>query len=336
MTVISPYLLIDASCSLVGYVEDMRGNLAADGEKIAAQCHRFGVGAVRDTGSGIAAKSRFASAKQNVEVVGGTIAITDCAPMTRSEIVVRSSSQLDNAVSLCRTLGERWICARSNHPDFFHAIRVAAAPFGISVCGKGAGVFDAVRVGDVRIVDGVASLLPTQTSPIEALSSAVVTSDAMWSDRTDALVEKGACVCTGLLSLRRAVFLKEAIQAPYLEDLAAIVPHSQYLHRMRQGSGYLAGKRALETHSGMREPTRKERHTLDEGWARITEWVLTATLAGVTFFASIKSPPTCSPPWIRHARRACAFGSYWYSSDRRDHHGDDGNCTQLRIRSYSR
>lgn len=61
----------------------------------------------------------------------------------------------------------------------------------------------------------------------------------------------------GAALLRRAVFLKEAIQAPYLEDLAAIVPHSQYLHHMRQGAGYLAGKRALEAHSGMREPTRR-------------------------------------------------------------------------------
>ncbi|WP_166987968.1 hypothetical protein [Canibacter zhoujuaniae] len=290
MIAVSSYMLIDSSCAVTGYVEDLCGNLCADSESIALQCRKFGVAAIRDTGSGIAASFRFNANLNPVRLIGGTVTITDSTPLSRSEIVIANRSQLDGIVSLCLATGERWIGVRSSRPDFFQAVWETANPKGISVSGRGSGALKATRLGHVQIIDGVAALLPSQSSPREALTSASNVKEDSWSELTNTLLEHGVPICTGLVSLRRAVFLKEAIQAPYLQELSSIVPHTRYLQQMRQGMGYLTGKRALEAHSGMREPTGKERQGLDKGWERLVGWIGNAAQAGVIFLPASKAP----------------------------------------------
>lgn len=290
MIVASNHLLIDSSCAVEGYMEDLRGDLTIDSRHIASQCKRFGVGAVRDTGSGISAKSRFQRYEDCVKLLGGIIAITDSTPYNRSEIIISTVSELSEIISLCNALNERWISVRSTNSDFFYAVRSIAKDAGISIFGRGPGALSAASMGSIDIMDGVASLLPIQTSPANALTSAAVADNSWWSNLASILIERGVSVCTGLIALRRSIFLKEAIHAPHLEDLTPIVPHSQYLQKMRQGTGYLAGKRALEIHSGMREPSNKERQILNEGWMRISTWIGDASHNGLTFLPASKAP----------------------------------------------
>ena len=118
---------------------------------------------------------------------------------------------------------------------FFYAVRSIAKDAGISIFGRGPGAVSAASMGSIDIMDGVASLLPIQTSPANALTSAAVADNSWWSNLASILIERGVSVCTGLIALRRSIFLKEAIHAPHLEDLTPIVPHSQYLQKNEAG-----------------------------------------------------------------------------------------------------
>lgn len=258
MPIVSNYLLIDSSCGITGYVEDLRGDLCSDARQITELCHRFGIGALRDNESGIVAKSRFKAVSRNLKIIGGVLAITDGQPLTRNEIMVTSQADLKEIIALCSSLGERWLGVRSANPEFFAAVHAMTSDVGILICGRGAGAYKAIKMNSVQLIDGVAALLPDQVSAIDALKSASKVQDDEWDNLTDLLFKHNVQACTGLLSLRRTVFLKEAIQAPYLDQIIPILPHTQYLLRMRQHVGYLAGKRALEQHSGMREPSNKE------------------------------------------------------------------------------
>ncbi|MFC0265531.1 hypothetical protein [Alloscardovia macacae] len=296
MITVSHHLLVDASCAVSGYVEDLRADLVQDSARIALLCERYGVGGLRDLGSGVPAKMRFASVNSSINNIGGTISITDLPPLNRSEIYVNKMSQLDEIISLCALIHEEWLGVRTSTPEFFQAVREVAAPKGVRVCGRGSAVRKAAENGDIQLIDGIASLFPNKTSPMSVLIAVAEASDTMFRELTDSLSQSGIGICTGLIALRRSIFVKEALQAPHLEELADIIPHSRYLYEMRQATGYLAGKRALEKHSGMREPTNKERHLLEEGWDRLMKWIREASIGGVNFLPASKAPQLAVVP----------------------------------------
>lgn len=283
-------LLIDGSCATSGYVEDLRGELSADSVQLARLCTRFGVGALRDIGSGRASALRLAAVTGAPRVVGGLWVLTDGDVRTRDELYVRSIADLADVVASCHLGTGSWIGVRSDDPEFFAAVREVTAPVNAKLAGRGVGALSAACAGHLDMIEGVSPLVGGKPSPIEVLVAASMISEGKLIELTERVGEAGVAVATELMALRRSVFLKEAIYAPFLEELVPIIPHAEHLRRMRQGVGYLAGRRALEAHSGMREPGGSERVAAEEGWQVLVNLVKRCPEFGVRLLPASKAP----------------------------------------------
>lgn len=264
--------LVDAACAVAGYVEHLRGDLRADAQQIARLCTHHGVRAVRDTGSGPAALGRFRAGAGAPVVVGCGLVLTDGVPRTREELMmVGGPAELDGLIE--HVPQGTWLGVRSDDPEFFAAVGARAKARGILIAGRGAAAGAAGERGHVALVEGLTALLGHEVGqgPLHVLTAAARVRAEDVAARLVTLTERGCAVTSELVALRRAVFVRESVDAPYLEDLAPIIPHSAHLVRMRQGMGYLVGKRALEQHSGMREPSAADRRVAEDGWAVVLD-----------------------------------------------------------------
>lgn len=132
--------------------------------------------------------------------------------------------------------------------------------------------------------------------PIDVLSAISDSNSAEVRDRLHELAEMGVACASGLLALRRAVFVKESLAAPFLDELPPIVPHTRYLLEMRRAGGYLMGKRSLEHYSGLREPRANEKQRVLDGWERLLEIVSEAHDLGMLILPASRSPQMAVVP----------------------------------------
>lgn len=93
-----------------------------------------------------------------------------------------------------------------------------------------------------------------------------------------AMLSRGVMISTELITLYRAVFVKESLDTPFLEFNEPILPHVRWLIQMRRTGGFAAGKSALFEYSGLREPSRSQVPLLKNGWDRLVESAVTLFL----------------------------------------------------------
>lgn len=107
---------------------------------------------------------------------------------------------------------------------------------------------------------------------------------------TSALVVDNVSKTFGGMSVLESISLKIGVgETVALVGSNGAGKTTLYQLRIRQHVGYLAGKRALEQHSGMREASKKEQKDVEEGWQRIATWIIEASKNGVIFLPASKA-----------------------------------------------
>lgn len=286
--------LVDASCGLAGYRESAVDPVERGPKAIADLLSENGVRAVRSTSDNWASRARFRRLAPGIAVVGGSPVLVDGACRDEADYPVSDHSELTAVLDAHAALGMSWISVRPSEPGFLRNVVAEARARGLRVSARGP-----VAAGStiVDIIDSFAAIGPalvdgarTTWAAVEILGAWAVIAPGALAEHLRRVGDQGVAVSTELLALRRAVFVKESLEAPYLERLTPITPHTGYLIEMRRGGGYLAGRRALARHSGATQPSRAQIKTAEAGWRRLVEGVLVAQEEGVLLLPGSRAP----------------------------------------------
>ena len=89
--------------------------------------------------------------------------------------------------------------------------------------------------------------------------------------RFEPALERGVAIAPLLLRLRRSVVLEEAISAPGLERLTAILPYHRHLIELRSPAALRFGRKHINRYLGFPKLDRAERARFDRGWDVLLE-----------------------------------------------------------------
>ncbi|NOJ58895.1 hypothetical protein [Arthrobacter sp. 260] len=201
-------------------------------------------------------------------ITGGGPTLVDASPRSERDYWVGDPASIAAAVDTAVAHHTGWVNVRVSSTAAAHDILTAAHARGQRVCYRGPwhgtedllpgdhipSVADLLREGDEGAV-GILHRWADDASP--------------GVGRGQELHDRGVTVGTELLALRRSVFLREALEAPFLEELEPVLPHAAYVRQMKRPGGYLVGKRQLRQHAGLIEPTRDDAVRAEDGWANL-------------------------------------------------------------------
>lgn len=291
--------LVDAGCRIAGYRESLLQDISLAPRQIAMLLSSFGVVAVRDQGSGVDALYRFRNAAgSSILVIGGGPVLVEGKPQMEGDRPISSEEDIRRSLDALYAEQIEWISVLPESIEFLEAVSRLAGERGMKISARGKVAVEGALKGLVNLIEGIASLSEAseRRDPHVIVESFREGETSRLCARLKSLADRGVAMTTELIALRRAVFVKESLSAPYLEELEPIMPHSRYLRQMRQAGGYLIGKRALEKYAGLKEPTGANKQRIAEGWSRLMEVAACADDLGVTLFPSTRSPQLAVVP----------------------------------------
>ncbi|MDJ0312182.1 hypothetical protein [Arthrobacter sp. H35-D1] len=201
-------------------------------------------------------------------IAGGGPVLVDTVPASDREYWIGDRRSLRAALETVLAHGVGWVGMRLRGPDWVRPLIEAAHAAGLRVAYRGP------WEGTAHLAPG--DHLPAAADVLGGLGQAPLQLLHRWAqepekgeDRLAWARSAGLTVGSGLMALRRSVFLREALDAPFLEELEPILPHSAHLREMKRPGGYLAGKRLLRQHTGLAEPSRSDGSLAEDGWGRL-------------------------------------------------------------------
>lgn len=201
-------------------------------------------------------------------IAGGGPVLVDTVPTSEREYWIGDGQSIRAALDTALAQGVGWVGVRLQSLDRAQSMIGAAHAAGLRISYRGPWE----GVGNLRVGDHLPAVAEVLRDPGEsplrilhrwAQDTGVGEERLAWAHAT------GLSVGSELLALRRSVFLREALEAPFLEELEAILPHAAHLRDMKRPGGYLAGKRMLRQHTGLTEPSRNDASLAEDGWARL-------------------------------------------------------------------
>jgi hypothetical protein len=197
---------------------------------------------------------------------GGGPVLVDREPRNEREYWAANADDVRAAIDTTRAHSVGWLAVAFENTDAaVHAIELAHEA-GLRVAYSGVpGAVEALTLGD-HIVDLPGLLRKAGDSPLQLLQR---WASADCQNILAPLEGQGVTVGSGLLALRRAVFVREALDAPFLEELVPILPHTEHVREMKRPGGYLAAKRKLRENTGLTEPSRMQAAPAEEGWKKL-------------------------------------------------------------------
>lgn len=290
--------LVDAGCGIAGYRESLSAPLLRAPQAIGRLLRESGVRSIRISASSWAEYWQFLAvlgvSGDDLRVVGGGPHLVVGEPDSDRQRWIRQPDDLTSAADLAAAEGVGWLPVQTTLPDFIRDCVRAAAKRGLRVALRGdPSCAAALRPGDV--FSGLGNLARTEDreSPLSVLSAwSEPDRVATMAGSAARLLEAGVAITTELLTLHRSVFVRDALNAPFLEENEPILPHVRWLLQMRRGAGYFGGRGSLAEHTGLREPSRPQARTAHAGWERIL-----ATAAGL-FDLGVGLWPASSSPQL--------------------------------------
>ena len=278
--------LIDAGAGIGGYRENLTEPLLRAARAILRLLTESGIGGLRVGSSSWAEQAHFRALLDQAgpaapALTGGGPVLTDGEPASDRQRWITGDAELARALDVAVLEGASWVVFQTDDPGFAGAGVRAAHARGLRV---------ALREND--LFTGVGNLVRQRTADrgLAVLSAwAEAPADVPLRQAAE-LAERGVGLTSELLTLHRSVFLREALQAPFLEENVAILPHVRWVMQMRRGTGYVAGRSALREHTGLSEPTRAEAKQAAEGWRRLTETVGRLHAGGVRILPASTAP----------------------------------------------
>ena len=265
--------LVDSGVGLIGYRESLRTSVTASTDAIARLLLQHGVDTVVDAGSSHESRYRMAVIAPELQVIAGGPVLTDGDPGSESDRSIRDEETLCRSLDAFEVEGISIVSVRTDDADFVRSCAAHAHERGQRISLRSSHLpLEEILSAGVDVLAGAhkmlstfrrASLGSTASSPLEMLE---VTGEREARDAARRVAEAGIAVTTGLLSLRRSCLPKEALGAPYLEDLLPIFPHARHLLEMKRAGGYIAGRRRLATNTGIKEPSPTGRRTILNNW----------------------------------------------------------------------
>lgn len=288
--------LIDAGAGIGGYRERLTAPLLEAPRAILRLLEQWGVCGLRVSSSSWAELAHLRSlvlqaAGPPLWVTGGGPVLTDAEPDSDRQRWITTAGELERAVSVAAIEEVGWVSVQTDQMDFALASVSAAHQRGLRVALRApAAMAISLRAGDIFV--GVGNLV-RRSNRDRALGVLLAWADATVTDTLDQameLADRGVALTSELLSLHRNVFLRDALDAPFLEENVAILPHVRWVLQMRRGAGYISGRSALREHTGLAEPTRAESRAATEGWQRLLEAVGRMDGAGVRILPASTAP----------------------------------------------
>lgn len=288
--------LVDAGAGVGGYRESLNEPLLRAARAILRLLTESGVGGVRVGSSSWAEQAHFRALLSQAgptapALTGGGPVLTDSEPASDRERWITGEGELVRALEVADLEGAGWVAVQAEDPAFAAAAVRAAHARGLRVALRGP-VTTAAELAEGDLFTGVANLLRRRTTDrgLAVLSAWAAEPLDVPLRHATGLAERGVGLTSELLSLHRGVFLREALQAPFLEENVPILPHVRWVMQMRRGTGYVAGRSALRDHTGLAEPTRAEAKQAAEGWQRLTEAVGRLHADGVRILPASTAP----------------------------------------------
>ena len=271
--------LVDSGVGLIGYRESLRASVTTSTDAIARLLLRHGVDTVVDLGSSHESRYRMAAVAPELDVIVGGPVLTNGELSSECDRTIRDEETLRRSLDAFKLEGVSIISVRTDDADFVRSCAAGAHERGqrISLFSSRLPVDQILDTG-VDILAGAHQMLSAfrrtsterkASSPLEMLE---ITSESKARAAARRVAEAGIAVTTGLISLRRSCLPKEALDAPYLEDLLPIFPHSRHLLEMKRAGGYIMGRRQLATNAGIKEPSPTGRRAILDTW----QYLLTA------------------------------------------------------------
>lgn len=296
--------LRDAAVGIAGYRSSRTDPLAGPTAAVLDLLARYGVTAARiDSRTWEELALMRALHREHAPTTalhGGGPVLIDRAPRLERELWVTRRDDIDVAVATAEHQRVTWLPVGIADPDLAaHAVETAHRA-GLRVSAEGIG--DVPGLGPDDHVGAMPDVLRRiDDTPLTLLQR--------WAEAADdgirllrGAVDAGATVGSGLLALRRAVFVREALDAPFLDELEPILPHASHLRELKRPGGYLVAKRQLRQHAGLREPTRAEAERAEAGWRNLLS--AAATVADAVVPASRAPQFTSVPGYALHEELA--------------------------------
>lgn len=291
--------LIDGAVRLRGYREAATDLPFAAIDRIAGLLARYGVAGIKESGN---SREALAYALDMIDMTGVAASgpvLTSTVPVHEVEHPVTTPARARAAVESIGRDGGDWIMLGAGlAPDGARAACEAAAQLGLPVAAvPGAtSVVELAGLG-VRCLHGAHHLLshlepwdgdlpPAQV----ALRWAKVPKDRLEEEIMPTLLDRDVTLAPELVSFRRMVLIREAIEAPGLEDLVGIFPATRWLLEMRRAGGFTLGRRQLAGATGLTDLGRHERRQAEQGLDRLTGFVRAAVAAGVPLVPASRTP----------------------------------------------
>lgn len=201
--------------------------------------------------------------RQKPVIFGGGPILVDREPRSEREWWIDSTDDIARAVQMHASLATGWLPVGCERPDLAYQAVEQAHRVGLRVAYSGTKhALDSLEARD-HVSDLPGILREPGDSPLRLLQR--------WSEQQEIPrgLDGNPTVGSGLLALRRSVFVREAMEAPFLEELAPILPHAAYIREMKRPGGYLAAKRKLRENAGLVEPSRAEAQCAEAGWQQL-------------------------------------------------------------------
>ena len=288
--------LIDAGAGIGGYRENLTEPLLRAARAILRLLTESGIGGLRVGSSSWAEQAHFRALLDQAgtaapTLTGGGPVLTDSEPASDRQRWITGDAELARALDVAVLEGSGWAVFQTDDPGFAGAGVRAAPARGLRVALRGP-VGAASELAENDLFTGVGNLVRRRTADrgLTVLSAWAEAPPDVPLRHAAELAERGVGLTSELLTLHRSVFLREALQAPFLEENVAILPHVRWVMQMRRGTGYVAGRSALREHTGLSEPTRAEAKQAAEGWRRLTEAVGRLHAGGVRILPASTAP----------------------------------------------
>ncbi len=214
------------------------------------------------------ARRRAGDGQPLPRIAGGGPVLVDTVPTSDREYWIGDGQSVRAALDTALAHGVGWVGVRLQSPDRAQSLIRAAHAAGLRISYRGPWE----GAGNLTVGDHLPAVAEILRDPGEsplrilhrwAQDPGVGEARLAWAHMA------GLSVGSELLALRRSIFLREALEAPFLEELEAILPHAAHLRDMKRPGGYLAGKRMLRQHTGLAEPSRNDAALAEDGWARL-------------------------------------------------------------------
>lgn len=201
-------------------------------------------------------------------IAGGGPVLVDTVPTSEREYWIGDRGSIRAAMETVLAHGVGWVGVRLRGLEWARTLTDAAHSVGLRVAYRGPWAGTAQLISGDHLPAAAEVLRHGSQGPLQLLQR--------WAQEPEKGVDRlkwaesaGLSVGSELMALRRSVFLREALDAPFLEELEAILPHSVHLREMKRPGGYLAGKRLLRQYTGLTEPSRREGALAEDGWAQL-------------------------------------------------------------------